>query len=171
MPDIEIRLNNLAQLYDSLDPAPFHEKSLDRDAEAYLLDCAGEHPAGTSLRLMVHGPENLRSHVTQIANAIHSHFSLAHRQVERRWRGHVRLARIVVVAGLFVLTLSLLLRRLLTELPFPGAGLISEGLLILGWVALWRPIEQAMFDRFDHRHKTALLESLARIPVEFNPIS
>ena len=40
MPEISIRLDSLSQLYDSLDPAPFREKSLDRDADAYLLQRA-----------------------------------------------------------------------------------------------------------------------------------
>ena len=33
--------------------------------------------------------------------------------------------------------------------------------------ALWRPMEQAVFERFEHRHERDLLERLARIPVEF----
>lgn len=171
MHEIEIHLNSLAQLYDSLDPAPFHEKSLDRDAEAYLLECAGEHSDDAPLRLVVHGPESLRAHLPEISGAIHSHFHLLGMQAERRWRRHVRLARIVLVAGLLVLALSLMVRRLLSGLLFPGADLLSEGLLILGWVALWRPMEQAVFDRFEYRHQRALTQRLADVPVEFRVVA
>ncbi len=43
MPDIDLRIQRLDQLFDNLDPAPFHAKALDRNAEAYLLESAGEY--------------------------------------------------------------------------------------------------------------------------------
>ena len=45
MATIEIRIRSLAQLFDSLDPAPFQERALDRNAESYILACAGRHRA------------------------------------------------------------------------------------------------------------------------------
>ena len=42
MADIELRLQHLDQLFDTLDPAPFHAKPLDRRVEAWLLDSAGQ---------------------------------------------------------------------------------------------------------------------------------
>ncbi len=39
---IEVRLSRLAQLFHNLDPAPFREKDLDPDAEAYLVESAEE---------------------------------------------------------------------------------------------------------------------------------
>ena len=36
MPAIEMRIDSLPQLFDSLDPAPFHDRALDREAEAWL---------------------------------------------------------------------------------------------------------------------------------------
>ena len=34
---IELRLRRIEQLFDSFDPAPFHEKDLDRDAEEFIV--------------------------------------------------------------------------------------------------------------------------------------
>lgn len=34
---IEIRLHNLNQLFNSIDPSPFHEKDLDHDAEEFIV--------------------------------------------------------------------------------------------------------------------------------------
>ena len=39
MPAIEMRIDSLPQLFDSLDPAPFHDRALDREAEAWLIVC------------------------------------------------------------------------------------------------------------------------------------
>jgi hypothetical protein len=34
---IEIRLGKLQQLFNSLDPSPFHDRDLDHDAEEYIV--------------------------------------------------------------------------------------------------------------------------------------
>ena len=41
---IEIRLNSIHQLFDSFDPAPFPERSLDNEAEAYIIGSAQDLP-------------------------------------------------------------------------------------------------------------------------------
>lgn len=38
---IDIRIQRITQLYDSLDPSPLHEKTLSRAVENYIVDCAG----------------------------------------------------------------------------------------------------------------------------------
>lgn len=39
---IEINLNEPAQLFNSLDPSPFHERDLDADAAEYLINAFRE---------------------------------------------------------------------------------------------------------------------------------
>src|SRR6516162_9240877 len=41
---IEISLSRLSQLFNSLDPSPFHERDLDHDAEDYIVGSAEEAP-------------------------------------------------------------------------------------------------------------------------------
>ena len=55
--DIEIRIGSIAQLFHSLDPSPFHEKDLDKDAEQFIVSWARELPAGRPFRIVVHLPE------------------------------------------------------------------------------------------------------------------
>ncbi len=51
---IEIRLSRPQQLFNSLDPSPFHERDLDQDAEEYLVDSADEYPLKKPLTLIIH---------------------------------------------------------------------------------------------------------------------
>jgi hypothetical protein len=55
------RAQRIKQLFDSRDPSPFREKSLDADFEIYLRGCAAEHAPGTRLRLHIHAPADLRA--------------------------------------------------------------------------------------------------------------
>ena len=84
MNDIHLQINSLAQLFDSLDPAPFREKALDRDADAYLLESAREYPRRAPLRIVVHGPASLEPSLPDIATAVRAHFSLS-RSGSRGW--------------------------------------------------------------------------------------
>jgi len=53
---IEIKLNSVMQLFNSLDPSPFHEKDLDDDAEEYIVSTAREFALSTPLHLAIHLP-------------------------------------------------------------------------------------------------------------------
>jgi hypothetical protein len=44
---------------------------------------------------------------------------------------------------------------------------ISEGLLIVGWVAMWRPIEVLLFERVENHQNMALFDRLSHIEVGF----
>jgi hypothetical protein len=53
---IEIRLSRPQQLFNSLDPSPFHDRDLDQDAEDYLVDSADEYPLKKPLIVIIHAP-------------------------------------------------------------------------------------------------------------------
>jgi len=59
---IEIYLENLDQLFNSMDPSPFHEKDLDEDAEEYIVSWAEEYPVHDPIVLVIH----LRRYPTDI---------------------------------------------------------------------------------------------------------
>ncbi len=56
------------------------------------------------------------------------------------------------------------LRRALAQ--GTGHGVVAEGLLIIGWVALWRPVEIFLYDWWPIRQRQRHLESIARMEVE-----
>jgi hypothetical protein len=164
MADIEIRLERLEQLYDLLDPAPFRDKALDRAAEAYLLECAEDAPGHEPLRLMVRVPPALVAREAEVADAVHAHFGWLWARADKRRAARTRMHRFAMLLGLVVLLAALGLRGLFDE----GGGIaevLREGLLILGWVALWRPVEWVLFDTWEHRQRRSALKRLATAEV------
>ena len=69
--------------------------------------------------------------------------------------------------ALGVLGGSLWLRSLLSDVQastfVQGLG---ESLLILGWVVMWRPVEILLWEHWESHLGHAILERLARIPIE-----
>lgn len=165
MADIELRIQKLEQLFDTLDPAPFHDKALDRNVDAYLLESAGEYSAGTPLKIVIYAPTVMAAQITDIERAIHTHFALATQQAERRHRRRRAVGRLALFAGLAILVLALSLRSWLKNVSNPLAEAFSEGLMILAWVALWRPIETIGFDSWEARQQRQMLAKLAKVPV------
>ena len=168
MATIEIRISGLAQLFDPLDPAPLQARALDHNAERYIRASAGTHRPIEPLRLLVHLSESLRAHAADATDAIHAHFRRVHEQGERTFRRRLRTGGRTLVVALVVLAGSFWLRSLLSDIEERTlARGLSEGLLILGWVAMWRPVEILLFEHWESHLDHAMVERLASIPIEF----
>jgi hypothetical protein len=170
---IDIRIRQPQQLFDSRDPAPFRERDLDERAVEYLLAAAEEIPRSHPLRIVItiaEEPEP-RLAATLIMDAVRAHFAHERRQVERRLREHVRRGQIILLVGVTVLVTFLTLAQLVAALPVtPLLNVLREGLVITGWVAVWRPLEVLLFDWWplvdDRRYITRILEAAISIHYE-----
>ncbi len=171
MAEIELRIDRLEQLFDSLDPAPFHAKALDPNADAYLRDSAGERSSLHNLSISIHGPATLESCLEDIASGIHAHYKMASQHAERRHRRKRRVGSVALVAGTSILIVALLLRTWVVTIGGSLGEVLAEGLLILAWVALWRPIETIGFDSWESRQERRLLSALAKVPVRLMVVS
>lgn len=77
-------------------------------------------------------------------------------------RGFISLA-----IGLIFLFACLWLRELSVALaPSSSATILSEGLLILGWVAMWRPVEIFLYDWWPELGKRRLFTRIAGMAIE-----
>jgi len=111
---IEISLSRLPQLFNSLDPSPFLERDLDRDAEDYIVGSAEEAPRQHPLALVIHlPPDQLPTQgLPNLREAIHNYFAYRRDQEDRRLRLLFRDGRIALLIGLGFLFCCVLLREL-----------------------------------------------------------
>jgi hypothetical protein len=54
---IELRVDNIAQLFHTLDPFPFRERDLDKEAEEFIVGWARELAADHTITIIIHFPE------------------------------------------------------------------------------------------------------------------
>ena len=80
---IELELGNLEQLNNSFDPAPFHEKELNPDADEYIYNAVDEFPLKKPLEIMIHLPPNEVSTEIEVnlTRAIRNHHLRSTREV------------------------------------------------------------------------------------------
>ncbi len=166
---IEIRLDSLSQLFNSLDPAPFRDKDLDREAEEYLVGAVDDFPLSAPLKVVVYLPasKHMADTPALLSEAIHRYFEYALAMERRKLRFALREGRISFLIGLAFLFVCFSLRQAVQSFD-PGTfrDIAAEGLLISGWVAMWRPIQIFLYGWWPGRHLCRLYEKLARIPVE-----
>lgn len=169
---IEINLNRLAQLFNSLDPSPFHERDLDHDAEEYIVDSAEEIPRQRPLYLVIHLPaDQLPTPGSfNLAEAIHNYFLYREANERRRLRMLFRDGRVAMITGIAFLFCCVLLREVAFSFGRGAAPeMIGESMLIIGWVAMWRPLEIFLYEWVPVRRRCRILAKLARMRVAVLP--
>lgn len=165
---IEINLNRLPQLFNSLDPSPFRERDLDPDAEDYIVGSAEEISLQHPLALVIHLPADQlpTQGLPGVREAIHNYFAHRTDQESRRLRLLFRDGRIALLIGLGFLFCCMLLRELAFSFGSDSASdIFGEGMLIIGWVAMWRPLEIFLYEWVPIRRRCRILAKLAEMPV------
>jgi hypothetical protein len=166
---IEIQIHNLAELFNPLDPSPLYARALAPSAEGYLISCAVARRANASVQLRVHCSSSLQAHAVEISDGIHAHFNRAHALGQCAFKRRLRMGAGALVGGVVVLALSVGLRGTFGDANGRGLGAgFAEGLLILGWVAMWRPIEILLYAHWESHRDHAVLDRLANMPVDYS---
>jgi len=170
---IELRLQTLDQLFDPFDPFPIPTRDLARSAEDYIVGWALELPPHASLGLRFYVPDASAAgaDVQDLRAAISSHFLYRARRTGADMRELLTIAQLSLVIGLSVLAACIGIRQLLKDLLPDGAiaGFLAEGLVIVGWVANWRPIEILLYEWWPLARRRKLFQRLAGAPVEVQP--
>jgi hypothetical protein len=166
---IEVRLSRLHQLFNSLDPSPFVEQDLDQDAEDYIVGSAEQFPLFHPMKLIIYMPSDQFALAARedIAGAIHNYFAYRIGETRRRLRSLLREGRTALAIGLAFLFVCMIAREIVAALrPGTASDIVAEGLAIIGWVAMWRPLEIFLYDWWPIRRRARLYSRLASIPVE-----
>ncbi|WP_246668044.1 MULTISPECIES: hypothetical protein [Bradyrhizobium] len=170
---IELRVDNIAQLFHTLDPFPFRERDLDREAEEYIVGWARELSGRQPIRIRVHHPNTdvQAKEALELREAFGHYFADRANAVQRDINELFRVGRWSLVIGLAILITCLLLAQFVVGALFanPLRRLLEESLLILGWVANWRPLEIFLYDWWPLVRRRDLYRRLSRAVIETRP--
>lgn len=166
---IEVNLRDVGQLFNTMDPSPFHEKDLDHDAEEFIVSWAQEIPVREPVSLIVHLAEWPKDQEPQplVERAIHHYFDYRARMKRRELRQLMREGWQSLIIGLLFLSGCLLAGEALgRQQPGTLLSLLRESLAIGGWVAMWRPLEIYLYEWWPLHRRGRIHEKLSRMPVE-----
>jgi hypothetical protein len=165
---ISLKLRDMSQLFNSMDPSPFIEKDLDDDAEEFIVSWAQEFSPDAPIKLRIHldqwpaeDPKEL------IRTAVHNHFAHRAKITHLEFKRLLKQGRTSLFIGLLFLAACLLLSKmLLGGEAGTWAAVVRESLTIAGWVAMWRPMQIYLYDWWPLLRRSRIYEKLSHMPVE-----
>jgi hypothetical protein len=164
---IEVKVQTLHQLFNSMDPSPFHERDLDHDAEEFIVSWAQEYHRATPLKLLVHlgQPPESADGAKLIADSIHHYFDYKAEINRHELRRLMREGWQSLLIGLTFLAACVITAQTMA-LHGEWHTVFKEGLTIIGWVAMWHPLEIYLYRWWPVRRLGRIYDKLSEIPVE-----
>lgn len=170
---LEIKLNEVRQLFNSLDPSPFHEKDLESSAADYIIEAARELDALTPLKLVLHLPQEACNEDTRrmVSESVRYYFGYRANSATHELRFTLKQGRTALMIGLTFLFLCILVQQIIASLEKDELlwNILKEGFLISGWVAMWKPIDVFLYQWWPIDRRRKLFWRLSRMPVELKP--
>lgn len=165
---VELRLHEVAQLFNSMDPTPFHHKDLDPDAEEFIESWAMEFPPGGRYQITIHleqlPPEG--DPTALVTEALHNYFEYKAGLMRRELRQLLQQGRISLMIGIAFLALCLLSADAIGKLATGTfLSIVRESLTIGGWVGMWRPLQIFLYDWWPLTRSRRTYQDLSRAEV------
>ena len=165
---IEVKVQTLQQIFNSMDPSPFHERDLDREAEEFIVSWAKEHSSRKPYKLIVHlgqstdQPDSVRILTESIRNYFSYRAEMKRRELKQLLHyGWISLIIATVFLG-FCVTIA--------QTVDPDLGrfrpILREGLIIIGWVAMWRPLDVYLYRWWPVHRLGRIYRGLSKMPIE-----
>jgi len=166
---IEVRIKSPLQLFDARDPAPFRDRDLDDDFVEYIVSTMREFSHKTPVKILIHIVDKENQELTheEVREAIQTYWVYQIELFERDLKSFFKRAQLFMLIGIIVLILCITFAQNI-EVPTPPGylGVLREGIVIFGWVSLWKPIELLLFDWYPLFEKVRLYRKLLRTEVE-----
>jgi hypothetical protein len=168
---ISVRVQRAEQLFQRLDPYPFAERDLSPETESYIVDFARELPPSLSLQVMVRLAEShgIGQSVTEIGDAIRNYFGGRADALSRELKELFRIGRRAAGVGMLVLAACIAIDQLVLSTIGWDNRFVAESLVILGWVANWKPLEIFLYDWWPVVRRRRLYRRLAVANVTIEP--
>ncbi|MEZ5953757.1 MAG: hypothetical protein R3C13_05550 [Hyphomonas sp.] len=166
---MEVRLKSARDLFNSLDPSPLVERDLDTRVEEFIIAWAEEAPRQAPLHLVIHlpGDPGLTAETGTLESAVQTYFRMSEARTQRKLNKLLAEGRRSALIGSVFLVACMAAAQLVrTMASNPIAAAISEGLIIIGWVANWRPVSILLYEWRPLRKDLQILARLSTLAVE-----
>jgi hypothetical protein len=161
---VSVHVRELARVFNSLDPAPFWDRDLDPAAAEFIEDEFRDKQSADVWHLHVYVLEG-DTGATDLQRAIESYYGRMANSARLEMHEHLRLGQVALAGGLGIFLLSMGARSILGGVLGHLPAMLDEGLIILAWLALWRPAEALIYGWVPFHRKRRRFERLAGIKV------
>jgi hypothetical protein len=166
---IELRVREASHLFDPLDASSLVERDLNHRVEEFIVESLKELHTKDACEVVLHfdQPKTVSDEEQTVTRAIRGYFARRATIWQFKLQQLIRRGLISLVIGLAFLGVFFLTGRLLVRLLGENAftTLLTESLIIGGWVAMWRPLEIFLYDWWPLRGEKRLCDRLSHVRV------
>ena len=174
MIDIAMKLRSPDDLFDAFDPSPLERRRLNDAAASYLLATlkAARAPGPAVVTLCLPEASQRLPADDVLQAAVPAHFQRLSEVATADIKRIRLIGRVFVPIGFVIMCFCMLASELLTTGNERHVlHSIAEGILVLGWVALWAPFEHLLFGRLPVMRERSFYRQLAnaQVRIEYTP--
>jgi hypothetical protein len=151
-------------MLNSLDPSPFWDRDLDRAAAEFIEDEFSDKKSSGVWHLHVHTHAGTQS-ARDLQMAVENYYGRLAASARRALREHMWMTELALLGGIAIFLACMGARTLLKGALGILPPILGEGLIILAWLALWRPAESLVYGWIPLYRKRRLFERLADVRV------
>lgn len=167
-PCIEVEVESLRQIFDERDPAPFRQKDLDDDLAEYILLSSQEIGIDRVGKIIIFHSENSGSDLPEADAkfALQRFFAYESEQSRKRIKSILKMGFKALVIGTGFLIVAILAAMSLQNEQGFMASFFKEGMLLLGWVSMWKPVNTFLYDWWPERDLMKVYEKLSQLEIQ-----
>jgi hypothetical protein len=165
---IQVRIPTLEQLFNPMDPSPLDERSLNTEVAAWIEEWAEDIDRHHDLDVEIYVNDGRAAgREATIAAAIQHHFEYRQWQLGRELHGLLREGRLSLLIGVGALATFTAASRLVGESGNAAVQVVHDGLSVLGWVAMWKPLNIFLYDWWPLRRDRRACQRIATATITF----
>lgn len=168
MTELVLALDTAEELFAAPEPNPLAGRFETESGMDRLVDVLTPSAARAPLTLELQITHADSTTTAQIPSALAGYVDHRVAELRQEKRRIERRGLTELVFGLLFLGVCLALSGAAASVPGGPAWLglvIAEGLVIVGWIALWHPVDMLLFERWPLRREIILLQAIARAEV------
>ncbi len=165
---IQVRVPTVERIFNPMDPSPLHQRSLNDEValwiEEWAEDIDGDEPIALEIYI---GDGSAAGKEGAVVAGLRDYFEYREWAASRRLTELWRDGRISLLIGICAITFFTSASRLIGDSKLPALQVLREGLLVLGWVSMWKPTEIFLYAWWPIRRKRNAYRRLAAAKVTF----
>lgn len=166
MIELNIAVKNTEEIYQQFGYSSISETTISKDFEEYILNSIKNYPLEEKLKLIIHIQKKDRRELDNLDDYIHKHFSNKLSDIELNLKQQFKEWKINMTIGILFLVMCLVLVQVLEVFQHINfMKIIKEGLIIIGWVALWEPVTFILFSWRNLKRDRLYYKKLCSIPI------
>lgn len=164
---VEIALDQYADIFNQWDPTPFKRREIDPDLQLYLEGSSDEIPSKYPIELCFIVPPDKKdqSMEEEIRQGLRNSFIFKLYLIKKQLKKNNTQAFACIILGFGFLWIATLLSRRFEPLVLPT--LLTDGLIIGGWVFLWEAVSLFFFTNRELYERYSTYKRLQTAPVIF----